>query len=206
MHFREFLEESRTNTLHAFDMDETLFAHNPKKLKIHVKDEHGKTVKSLTNQEFNKHKLQPGHHYDFGDFKKASTFGKSAKPIHKMINKARSLQQRGHKVEILTARSDLDDKEKFAHHLNKHGIDIGKIHVRRAGNIEGTSTGDRKRKVLSGLIRKHGYKEVHLYDDDAGNHRHFAKLKDDHPHVKLVSHIVHHNDKTGETKVQTMRH
>ena len=206
MYFREFLEEAKANTLHAFDMDETLFAHDPKKLKIHVRDHTGKKVKSLTNQEFNKHKLQHGHHYDFSEFRSAKTFGRSAKPIHKMINRAKSLQKRGHKVEILTARSDLDDKEKFGHHLKKHGIDPGKIHIRRAGNIEGSSTGDRKRRVLSGLIKKHNYKEVHLYDDDHGNHKHFAKLKAEHHHVRFISHIVHHNEHTGETKVQTVRH
>lgn len=204
--FSNFLTEGIKHKLFAFDMDETLFAHDPKKLKIHVRDQHGKKVKSLTNQEFNKHKLQSGHHYDFSEFRSAKTFGRSAHPIHKMIHKASSLQKRGHKVEILTARADLDDKHAFAHHLKKHGIDAGKIHVRRAGNIEGSSTGDRKRRVLADQIRKHNYKEVHLYDDDEGNHHHFSKLKHEFPHVRLVSHIVKHNDKTGETKIHTVRH
>lgn len=206
LRFSEFLAEGMRKVLHAFDMDETLLAHDPKHLKIHVKDSSGKTVKSLTNQEFNKHKLKPGEQYDFKDFKSAKVLGKSAHPIHSMINKLNNLKKRGFKTEIVTARSDLDDKQKVRKHLNKFGIDIKTTHLRRAGNVEGSSTGDRKRRVISDLINKHKYNEVHLYDDDIGNHRHFAKLKQDHPGVRLVSHIVKHNEKTNKTNIKTVRH
>lgn len=65
--FRIFMTEEdrkdpKSKTLHAFDMDETLFHHDSSKLQVHVKDAHGKHVKSLSNQEFNHHKLEPGHH------------------------------------------------------------------------------------------------------------------------------------------------
>lgn len=204
--FIEYLEEARSTTLHSFDMDETLFSHDPKKLRVHVRDHTGKLVRSLTNQQFNKYKLKPNENFDFKSFKSARVFNQSAKPIHKMIDRLNKLHHNGHKVEILTARSDLDDKQSFSRKLKKSGIDINKIHVRRAGNTEGTSTGDRKRRVLSGLIRQHGYREVHLYDDDLGNHAHFAKLKQDHPAVRLFSHVVHHNEHTGQTTVRTIRH
>lgn len=204
--FTEFLDEARSTTLHSFDMDDTLVTHRKGSVRVGVRDHSGKLVRSLSTQQFNKYKLKPGEKHDFGSFTSAKAFGKSSKPIPSMIHKLRSMQKRGHKTEILTARSDLDDKEEFAHHLKKHGVDISKVHVRRAGNVEGTSTGDRKRRVLSGLIRKHGYREVHLYDDDEGNHREFAKLKHEHPHVRLYSHIVHHNEHTGHTTVRTVRH
>lgn len=204
--FTEFLEEGLNKKLFAFDMDETLLAHDPKHLKVHIRNSEGKLLRSLTNQEFNKYKLKPGEHYDFKDLRSAKLLGLSAHPIQPMINKMNQLKKRGFKTEIVTARADLDDKQMVKKHLNKFGIDIRTTHMRRAGNVEGTSTGDRKRRVISDQIKKHKYNEVHLYDDDLGNHKHFAKLKQDHPGVKLVSHIVRHNERTGRTNTVTVRH
>ena len=204
--FSNFLFEGLNRKLTIFDMDETLLAHDPKHLKVHIRDAQGKLLKSLTNQEFNKYKLKPGEHYDFKDFRSAKVLGRSAHPIQPMINKMNQLKRRGFKTEIVTARADLDDKQMVKKHLNKFGIDIRTTHMRRAGNVEGTSTGDRKRRVISDQIKKHKYNEVHLYDDDLGNHKHFAKLKQDHPGVKLVSHIVRHNERTGRTNTITVRH
>jgi hypothetical protein len=123
-----------------------------------------------------------------------------------MINRLNNLKKRGFKTEIVTARSDFDNKNEVKKQLMKHGIDIKTTHLRRAGNVEGDSTGDRKRKVISDLIRKHRYKEVHLYDDDINNHKHFAKLRQEHPAVRLISHIVRHNERTKRTNTVTVRH
>jgi hypothetical protein len=202
----EYLEEGINTTAHLFDMDETLIAHNPKHLKIHVRDNNNNVVRSLTNQEFNKHKLNPGESYDFKDFKSSKILGRSGHPIHSMINRLNDLKRRGFRTGIVTARSDLDDKYAVRKHLNKYGVNIDTTHLYRAGNVEGSSTGDRKRRVISGLIKKHNLKEVHLYDDDIGNHQHFAKLKEEHPGVRLISHVVKHNENTGKTTVQTIRH
>lgn len=204
--FTEFLEEGLSKKLFAFDMDETLLAHDPKHLKVHIRNAEGKLLKSLTNQEFNKYKLKPGEHYDFKDFRSSKVLGQSAHPIQPMINRMNQLKRRGFKTEIVTARADLDDKQKVKKHLKKFGIDISTTHLRRAGNVEGSSTGDRKRKVISDQIKKHKYNEVHLFDDDLGNHKHFAKLKQDHPGVRLVSHIVRHNERTGRTNTITIKH
>jgi len=201
--FKDFLAEEEHKTLHAFDMDETLFHHDHSKVKIHVKDEHGNHVKSLTNQEFNHHKLQKGHSYDYGDFRSTHLFKQSAKPIPKMINKLKAIHRNKQPVNIVTARSDMDDKPGFMKALKKHGIDPKKIHVHRAGNIEADSAGEAKRKVISGLINKHGYKKVHLYDDSEQNLNHFLSLKKDHPDVELHAHHVEHNPETGKVKVNT---
>ena len=50
--------------LTIFDIDDTLF-HTTAQIKV-MKD--GKVVQSLTNQEFNNYKLQPGEEFDFGEF------------------------------------------------------------------------------------------------------------------------------------------
>jgi hypothetical protein len=208
-HFRYLREEltetkdPKSKTLHAFDMDETLFHHDHTKVKVHVNDKNGKRVQSLTNQEFNDHKLPHGHSYDFGDFRSTHVFNQSAHPIHKMINKLKAIHKSNKNVEIVTARSDMDDKKGFMSALQKHGIDSNEIHVRRAGNLSGDSPGDNKRKVISNLIKKHGYKKVHLYDDSHQNLNHFLSLKQDHPDVELHAHHVDHDPKTGNVTLTT---
>ena len=72
--FKEFLIEGAPKKhLHVFDIDDTLLHTNAK---IHVKDSSGKTTQTLTNQEFNDHKLPKGHSYDFGEFRSAEKFAK----------------------------------------------------------------------------------------------------------------------------------
>jgi hypothetical protein len=205
--FKEFIVEDSTaqspKTLHAFDMDETLFAHDHHILRVHVVDRHGRRVRSLTNQEFNTHNLPPDHKYDFSEFRSSEVFGKSAKPIRSMLAKMKAIHKNGGKVEILTARSDLDDKDRFAHHMRKYGIDIDKIHVRRAGNIEGKKAAEAKKQVMHDLIAQHGYKKVHLYDDSHDNLEKFLSLKSKHKEVEFHAHHVQHNPETGEVKLTT---
>ena len=107
-------------------MDDTLFHYPDSKTepKIHVVNSAGTRVKSLSNSQFNDHKIEPSHQYDFSDFKSSNVFTKSAHPIHKMIKRLKNVYRRNPHVEILTARADMDDKDKFGSHLKKHGIDI----------------------------------------------------------------------------------
>jgi len=191
-------------TLHAFDIDETLFTHDNSKVRVHVKDPHGNRVQTLTNQEFNTHQLPPGHSYDFHEFKSADLFDKSAHPIRKMIAKMKAIHKHNKNVELLTARSDLDDKDKFAHVMKKYGIDISKIHVRRAGNL-GKKPPEAKKQIIHDLINKEGYKKVHLYDDSKDNLDAFLSLKSKHPDVEFHAHHVKHHPDTGETIVTTRK-
>ena len=55
--------------------------------------------------------------------------------------------------------------------------------------------------VVSGLIKNHGYDEVHLYDDSHANLTHFLSLKQHHPDTKLVAHHVAHNKDTHTTTI-----
>jgi hypothetical protein len=87
-----------------------------------------------------------------------------------MIAKMKAIHKNNKNVEIVTARADFDDKDKFAHHMKKYGIDIGDIHVRRSGNLDArVRPAVNKAKVISGLIKQEGYKKVHLYDDSKDN-------------------------------------
>ena len=169
----------------AWDMDETLFRNDPKKIRVHVKDKEGKTVQSLTNQEFNVHKLDKdkGHSYDFGEFRSSEKFSKASTPNKSMIKKLKKQVRRGKPVHIVTARGSFDDQPKFAKHLRRHGIEIdpgkGKggrhVHVHRAGDMPGSDIGQKKVDIVKGLMKKHGSSGAEMYDDAAKVHRAFKK-------------------------------
>jgi hypothetical protein len=204
--FLDFIEESKdpsSKTFHAFDIDETLFAHDNSKVKIHVRDKKtGDVVHSLSNQEYNTHKLQPHHEYDYSDFRSSDVFSKSAKPIRSMIAKMKAIHKRNKNVEMVTARGDLDSKERFGHHMKKYGIDIDQIHVRRSGNLNPRAPAHvNKANMISSLIKKNGYKKVHLYDDSQSNLDHFKALKAQHPDVEFHAHHIAHNPDTGSVQI-----
>ncbi len=206
--FAQHLNEKKdpeSDTFHAFDIDDTLFHHDNNKLRIHVLDNNGRRVKTLTTKEYATHKGTPGHHYDFREFRSSDTFAKSAKPIRKMIAKLKAIHNNNKNVELLTARSDLDDKDKFAHHMNKYGIDVSQIHVRRAGNLEHLPGHKAKAAIMHDLINNHGYKKVHLYDDSPDNLEEFLKLKKHHPEVEFHAHHVQHDPETDKVTVTTRK-
>jgi hypothetical protein len=187
--FKQHLDNNKKKSLHVFDIDDTLLHTNAK---IHVKDKNNKHVESLNNQEFNDHHLKHGHKYDFSEFRSAQKFHDESHPIHKMIKKVKDLSKDKHNHVIFnTARANFDDKNKFLHTFKKHGIDMKKIHVIRAGNLnrEGLPA-EKKAVVIHGYIKKHKYKDAHMYDDSKTNLHHFLKLKNNHPNTEFHAHHV----------------
>ena len=190
----------KKTTAHIYDMDETLYGHDHSKVRVHVNDHTGKRVQSLSNQEFNTHKLEKGHKYDFSEFGSSKTFQKSAKPLKKMIKHMKRQKARGYDTHIVTARSDFDDKKHLAKQLNKHGVNItpkkdgSHTHLHRSGNEEGTDVGKKKQRVLSRLAKRHGYKKIHMYDDAEKVHK---ATHNKTPGVKVKGHMVKPN-KSGE--------
>jgi len=203
--FNQFITEEKISrkSKHYFDIDETLFAHDHSKLRVHVKDPTGKRVRTLSNQEFNSHQLPDNHSYDFNEFKSSEVFGRSAAPIRSMIAKMKAMKSNGANVEMLTARGDLDDKVKFAGHMNKYGIDITPgtgIHVRRAGNMQGNPA-DTKAAHITNAIKNEGLSEVNLYDDSIDNIKGMLKLKKQFPNVTFHGHHVQHDPETGNVNI-----
>lgn len=213
LHFQQFisLEEAVSSpsiknrkAKHYFDIDETLFAHDHNKLRVHVKDSSGRRVRTLTNQEFNTHQLEPGHSYDFSEFRSSDLFGQSATPIRGMIAKLKAMKKNGANVEMLTARSDLDNKDKFAQIMGKYGIDItpgSGVHVRRAGNTPGKPA-DTKAAHIAGAIQKEGLREVHLYDDSIDNIKGMLGLQRKFPSVSFHGYHVQHDPETGRVNIK----
>ncbi len=190
----------------AWDMDETLMRNDPEKIRVHVKDKEGKTVQSLTNQEFNTHKLDKdkGHSYDFSEFRSSEKFSKASTPNKSMIKKLKKQVRRGKPVHIVTARGSFDDQPKFAKHLRRHGIEIdpGKakggrhVHVHRAGDMPGSDIGKKKVDIVKGLMKKHGTSGAEMYDDAAKVHRAFkSDAKENPTKPKVKTKMVQPNKK-----------
>lgn len=205
--FKNFLAENteRRGSLHVFDIDDTLFHTTAK---IHVKDQKGNTVKTLSNAEFNDHKLEKGHHYDFKEFRSAGKFAKESKPIVPMIKKVRAIHNNivnkypNSKIIMNTARTDFNKKGKFLMTFHNHGIPIKHIHVHRAGNEPGaTSPGEAKNRVLRRHLDSTPYKRVAMYDDSHGNLKHFLQLQKEYPQTEFHAYHVKSNG-----SIQRMRH
>jgi hypothetical protein len=188
--FKEYIaeqEDYKDGGLTIFDIDDTLF-HTTAKISV-LKD--GKKVKELTNQEFNTYKLKNGEEFDFGEFKDAKKFYKESKPIQKMLDTAKAILRRVEKkpdsqVVIITARNNFDDKNLFLKTFKKHGLNIDKIRVERAGKINDVGQPDLKKYIIIyNMLKTKQFSRVRLFDDSMANLKAFLKLKKEFPMVKF---------------------
>lgn len=192
--FRSFItEQTRGKGLTIFDIDETLF--QTKALVKVIKD--GKVVRSLDNQEYNTYKLKPGESYDYGEFKSAEVFQNTSIPIMKMIQKAKAIIKNataaGSKVIIVTARADFDDKKKFLDTFRRYGIDIDKVYVERAGNLNLGSSAKNKRFIFHKYLRGGKYERVRFFDDAMSNITMFKAMQKRYPDVSFEAYHVKHD-------------
>lgn len=176
--------------LTVFDIDETLFRTSAKILV--VKD--SKVIKELDNREFNTYILSPGESFDFSQFTDARFFNDTSVPIETMWKRAKSTldsvgKRPGSRVIIVTARSDFDDKEIFLDTFRKHGLDIDKIHVHRAGNLNMPSAAGKK-KIIGQYLATGQFNLVRLFDDAEGNLRGFLSLREEYPTIKFKAYMV----------------
>lgn len=189
--FLDYIAEETSNGLHVFDVDDTLF-HTTAKIRV-MKGK--KQVTSLSNSEYNTHKLPDGHHYDYTEFRSAEKFDSESKPNQRVIQKMKNLHTKtkssGGKVIINTARADFDDRDRFLGAFKKHGVDIDNIHVHRAGNMKGEGTvASKKTEIIRNQIKNSNYNHVSLYDDSEQNLKHFLELKKEFPHINFNAHHV----------------
>ncbi len=183
-------EKSQGRGLHVFDVDDTLF-HTTAKIRV-MKD--NQVVQSLSNSEYNTHKLPPGHQYDYSEFRSAEKFDTESKPNQRMLEKMRRLHDRtketGGKVIINTARADFDDKDRFLDAFRKQKVDIDNIHVYRAGNKGEGTVAQKKTDIIRNQLSNGDFTHVSLHDDSEENLNHFLALKNEFPNVKFVAHHV----------------
>jgi hypothetical protein len=209
----EYIEEKARGTrpkktIHAYDVDETLFGHGKKgkpNVQVHVKDASGKRIQSLSNQEFNTHKLDKdkGHSYDFSEFQSAKTFSKTSTPNKKTIKDVKRKQARGQNVHIITARSKFDKPSEFQGHLKKHGIDVPMNKIHYTGGMKGSDVGKKKVDTAKGIAKQSGAKTTHMYDDAAKVNNAFEKEKQNNPtSTKIKTHLAKPNA-SGETTLRS---
>ena len=209
----EYIEEKARGTrkkssVHAYDVDETLFGHGKKgkpNVQVHVKDESGKRVQSLSNQEFNTHKLQKGHSYDFSEFQSAKKFRETSTPNKRVIKDIKRKQARGQNVHLITARSKFDDPKEFHGHLQKHGINIPMKNIHYTGGMKGGDIGKKKVDVANAVAKQSGAKKTHMYDDAAKVHKAFEKEKKEAPTTKKIKTHMVAPGADGESRVRSFQ-
>jgi len=189
--FKQYLDENtRGMGLTVFDIDETLF--QPQVL-IHVKKD-GKTVRKITNQEYNEYKLGDGETFDYGEFRNAKVFHDTSIPIWTMINKAKAIIKNavnaGSKVIIVTARANFDDKQTFLNTFRRYGIDIDNVYVERAGNLNLGSAAKNKRFIFHKYLRSGKFERVRFFDDAMSNLTMFKALAKQYPNVSFEAYHV----------------
>lgn len=187
----------------AIDIDETIFNTFAK---IIVKDKASKKVKKeLSNQEFNTYKLQPDEEFDFHQFRDASLFFKTSKPIDRTITRLnrmiRMLKQndRNSSIILLSARGKFDSEYTFLEKLRDHGIDTNYIKdVVLVGDMKGSSISQLKKNAIKEYIYTGMYRRVRLIDDDIKNLRLFLSIEKEIPESVIEKIKKIHNIPEGE--------
>jgi FMN phosphatase YigB (HAD superfamily) len=177
-------QEFQPRKLVIFDIDDTL-VHTQTKVHV-VKD--GQVVNSLNSHDFTHYKLQPGESFDFENFRNAHDFFHNSKPIIPMMNRLKKDIATGNKVVMVTARADFDDRELFLDTFRKYGVDMGKVHVYRAGNMPNKiQTEEKKKIIIRKLLDQGQYTKAIMYDDAVPNLESFVELKDEYPQTKFYA-------------------
>lgn len=189
--FNDFLAEKAGKGLTIFDIDDTMFV---SKAKVRVQNTNTGKIKELTPQEYNNYKLGNNEVWDYGEFKSAKLFYKTATPIARMIEKAKAIIKnataRGSKVIIVTARSDMDNKDLFIKTFEAHGIPMKNVYVERAGNLGGKNSAANKTIVFKKYLDTNKYARIRLFDDHMDNLKALLDLKREYPNVEFFAYLA----------------
>ncbi len=189
--FNEFLAERAGKGLTIFDIDDTLFV---SKARVIVKNTNTGQTKPLTPMEFNSYKLRKNEEFDFGEFKSSKIFYQTATPIGRMVQKAKAIiknaTKKGSKVIVVTARSNMDDKNLFIKTFESHGIPMKNVYVERAGNIKGPSSASNKKVIFRKYLKTGEYARIRLFDDHKENLQALLDLKKEFPTVEMFAFLA----------------
>jgi len=189
--FNDFLAEKAGKGLTIFDIDDTMFV---SKAKVRVQNTNTGKIKELTPQEYNNYKLGNNEVWDYGEFKSAKLFYQTATPIARMIEKAKAIIKnataRGSKVIIVTARSDMDNKDLFIKTFEAHGIPMKNVYVERAGNLGGKNSAANKTIVFKKYLDTNKYARIRLFDDHIDNLKALLDLKREYPNVEFFAYLA----------------
>jgi hypothetical protein len=163
------IDEARKKPLNLIDLDAN--AMTPKKpgveAEIGIKKD-GKTVRTISPQQFNAYKKKDGEEDDFTQFRSSKIFKKTLKGNKEVRNLHRGGESLG-----LTARGGMDNNSKVVKHVRdsgfskKHGVNFKGISF--TGDVPGKNTDDKKMKVIKNLIKTKKPKSIKFSDDHAKN-------------------------------------
>jgi len=198
--FSEFLTEGNKG-LTIFDIDDTMFI---SKARVIVKNKNNNKEKALSPQDFNNYKLGKDEYFDFGEFKSSKIFYQTATPIARMVAKAKAIIKnataKGSKVIVVTARSDMDDKDLFIKTFEAHGIPMKNVYVERAGNMSGKNSAANKSIIFKKYLKTDEYARVRLFDDHKENLDALLDLKREFPNVEMFAYLANQNGSVKRIK------
>ena len=200
LRFNEFLTEGNKG-LTIFDIDDTMFV---SKARVIVKNKNNTREKPLTPQEFNSYKLGKDEYFDYGEFRSSKIFYQTATPIARMVAKAKAIIKnataKGSKVIVVTARSDMDDKDLFIKTFEAHGIPMKNVYVERAGNMSGKNSAANKSIIFRKYLKTDEYARVRLFDDHKENLDALLDLKREFPNVEMFAYLANQNGSVKRIK------
>jgi predicted phage-related endonuclease len=110
-----------------------------------------------------------------------------------MIQKAKAIirnaTKKGSKVIVVTARSDMDDKNLFIKTFEAHGIPMKNVYVERAGNMAGSSA-ENKKVIFRKYLKTGEYARVRLFDDHKENLQALLDLKTEFPTTEMFAYLA----------------
>lgn len=168
-----------------FDLDDTLISSDAK---IHVYDKSRHELETLTPAQFNHHKMNKNHFYDFNEFDDAKILNRS-RIYSQTFNVMRRYLRMGEDVCILTAR---ESHSLIFNFFKNHGCNIDKTLIFVVGSVNGEYSGsvpERKQQVLKELILR-GYTNIRIYDDNIDNLEAMKKLETEDVKIKTI-HVLH---------------
>ena len=192
--FNDYITERAGKGLTIFDIDDTMFV---SKARVRVVNKKTNKIKELTPKQYNNYDLGRDEDWDYGEFKSAEIFWKTATPIARMITKAKAIIKhataKGSKVIIVTARADMDDKKLFIKTFEAHGIPMKDVYIERAGNVGGPNAAANKAVVFRKYLDTGRYARVRLFDDHKENLDALLNLKRDYPTVEMFAYLANKN-------------
>jgi hypothetical protein len=196
---RQVRESDPGAALTIFDIDDTLFRTSAN---VIVNKPDGEKL-PLSAAEFNDYKLKNGENFDFEQFKDAKLFNQTSVPIENVWKTTQNTLENvgkrpGSRVVIVTARSDLNNKHVFLDTFEKHGLDMNKIHVFRAGNLKNGNSAQKKQVIIRRLLETGNFTETRLFDDHEDNLAAFLELKQEFPEITFKAFPVGKSGKIGQ--------
>jgi len=168
------------DALYVFDFDDTLVKD---KASIYLERSDGfKQV--ITPSEFHNIELKEGESVDVTEFDDVTD-----PTVHKDIMNLLIKHQR--QAVILTARAEADPVKRY---LATLGIDVA---VHAVGVKDPTHeaihvNAQRKRKWIENAIKERNLDYIEFWDDNEWNIKEVDSLKDKHPDVTIITHLVSH--------------